>query len=142
MRENPIGYLCCLLIAVCGSVVWYIEMFRDGKVAQLWRRMNGSGQISRNVAAIGAPAITCISAIGLCIGLLDEVNAPGWLMFTLAALMFILLFTFAVSLLPIKFPRWVYADWQYAKRHGLLDDNGNIDQQAWTHHHANKKDLW
>ena len=97
MRENPIGYLCCLLIAVCGSVVWYIEMFRDGKVAQLWRRMNGSGQISRNVAAIGAPAITCISAIGLCIGLLDEVNAPGWLMFTLAALMFLLLFTFGVS---------------------------------------------
>ena len=63
-------------------------------------------------------------------------------MFTLAALMFLLLFTFAVSLLPIKFPRWVYADWQYAKRHGLLDENDNIDQEAWTRDHANQKDLW
>ena len=142
MRENLIGYLCCLVIALCGSVVWYVEMFRDGKVAQLWRRMNGSGQISRNVAAIGAPAITCMSTIGLCIGLLDEANAPGWLMFTLACLMFLLLLTFVVSLLPIRFPRWVYADWQYAKRHGLLDADGNIDQEAWERHQANKKGLW
>lgn len=138
MRENLIGYLCCLVIALCGSVVWYVEMFRDGKVAQLWRRMNGSGQISRNVAAIGAPAITCMSAIGLCIGLLGEVNAPGWLMLTLACLMFLLLLTFVVSLLPIRFPRWVYADWQYAKRHGLLDADGNIDQEAYEKHTKGK----
>ena len=78
--------------------------------------------------------MTCISAIGFCIGLLDEANAPGWLMFTLACLMFLLLFTFLVSLLPIRFPRWVYADWQYAKRHGLLDENGNIDQEAYEKH--------
>ena len=141
MRENPIGYLCCLVIALCGSVVWYVEMFRDGKVAQLWRRMNGSGQISRNVAAVGAPAMTCISAIGFCIGLLDEANAPGWLMFTLACLMFLLLFTFLVSLLPIRFPRWVYADWQYAKRHGLLDENGNIDQEAYEKH-TRRRGFW
>ena len=141
MRENLIGYLCCLVIALCGSVVWYVEMFRDGKVAQLWRRMNGSGQISRNVAAIGAPAITCMSAIGLCIGLLGEVNAPGWLMLTLACLMFLLLLTFVVSLLPIRFPRWVYADWQYAKRHGLLDADGNIDQEAYEKH-AKGKGIW
>ena len=141
MRENLIGYLCCLVSALCGSVVWYVEMFRDGKVAQLWRRMNGSGQISRNVAAIGAPAITCMSAIGLCIGLLGEVNAPGWLMLTLACLMFLLLLTFVVSLLPIRFPRWVYADWQYAKRHGLLDADGNIDQEAYEKH-AKGKGFW
>ena len=141
MRENLIGYLCCLVIALCGSVVWYVEMFRDGKVAQLWRRMNGSGQISRYVAAIGAPAITCMSAIGLCIGLLGEVNAPGWLMLTLACLMFLLLLTFVVSLLPIRFPRWVYADWQYAKRHGLLDADGNIDQEAYEKH-AKGKGFW
>ena len=141
MRENLIGYLCCLVIALCGSVVWYVEMFRDGKVAQLWRRMNGSGQISRNVAAIGAPAMTCMSAIGLCIGLLGEVNAPGWLMLTLACLMFLLLLTFVVSLLPIRFPRWVYADWQYAKRHGLLDADGNIDQEAYEKH-AKGKGFW
>ena len=55
-------------------------------------------------------------------------------MFTLACLIFLLLLTFVVSLLPIRFPRWVYADWQYAKRHGLLDENGNIDREAYEKH--------
>ena len=43
-----------------------------------------------------------------------------------------------IGLLPIKFPRWVYADWQYAKRHGLLDENGNIDQEAYEKHSEGK----
>ena len=43
-----------------------------------------------------------------------------------------------IGLLPIKFPRWVYADWQYAKRHGLLDENGNIDREAYEKHTKGK----
>ena len=48
----------------------------------------------------------------------------------------------AICAPAFKFPRWVYADWQYAKRHGLLDESGNIDQEAWARHRANQKDLW
>ena len=62
-------------------------------------------------------------------------------MFTLACLMFLLLFTFVLSLLPIRFPNSFYADWQYAKRHGLLDDDGNIDQEAYEKH-AKGKGFW
>ena len=62
-------------------------------------------------------------------------------MLTLVCLMFLLLLTFVVSLLPIRFPRWVYADWQYAKRHGLLDADGNIDQEAYEKH-AKGKGFW
>ena len=57
-------------------------------------------------------------------------------------ILFFLIPVILIGLLPIKFPRWVYADWQYAKRHGLLAEGGNIDQEAWALHHANKKDLW
>ncbi len=55
--------------------------------------------------------------------------------------MMLLLLVILIDLLPIKFPRWVYADWQYAKRHGLLDKNGNIDQEAYEKH-AGRKEFW
>ena len=116
-------------------------MFTDNKAAALWRRMNGEGRISKNWAAIGSPALTSIAFIYILLTLIEK-HAPDWLTFSLACLMMLLLLIILIGLLPIKFPRWVYADWQYAKRHGLLDDDGNIDQQAWTHHHANKNDLW
>ena len=55
--------------------------------------------------------------------------------------MLLLLLVILIGLLPIKFPRWVYADWQYAKRHGLLDTDGNIDQEAYENH-ADRKEFW
>ncbi len=55
--------------------------------------------------------------------------------------MMLLLLVILIGLLPIKFPRWVYADWQYAKRHGLLDDDGKIDQEAYEKH-AKGKGFW
>ena len=60
------------------------------------------------------------------------------LIFGLACLMMFLGLVILIGLLPIKFPRWVYADWQYAKRHGLLDENGNIDQEAYEKHTKGK----
>ena len=49
-------------------------------------------------------------------------------------ILFFLIPVILIGLLPIKFPRWVYADWQYARRHDLLDENGNIDREAYEKH--------
>ena len=104
MNENITLAIIGIGLGFFGAAVWYAEMFTDSKAANLWRRMNGKGRISRNYAAIGAPAFACIFLLGGILGLI--------------------------------------ADWQYAKRHGLLDDDGNIDREAWARHHANKRDLW
>ena len=122
------------------ATIWYAEMFTDSKAANLWRRMNGQGRISKNWAAIGSPAISSICFIYL-FSVLIEKLAPSWLIFGLACLMMLLLLVMIIGLLPIKFPRWVYADWQYAKRHGLLDADGNIDQEAYENH-ADRKEFW
>ena len=141
MKEHLFGILCALFIGTLGVVTWYAEMFTDNKAATLWRRMNGRGRISKNWAAIGSPALTSIAFIYILLTLTEK-HAPNWLAFSLACLMMLLGLIILIGLLPIKFPRWVYADWQYAKRHGLLDDDGNIDREAWARHHANKRDLW
>lgn len=57
---------------------------------------------------------------------LDLLGAPGWLPFSIGSWGLLLLITSLIALLPFKFPNYFYADRQYAKRHGLLDDKGNI----------------
>ena len=133
MNENITLAIIGIGMGFFGAAVWYTEMFTDSKAANLWRRMNGQGRISKNWAAIGSPALSSICFIFL-FSVLIEKQAPDWLIFGLACLMMLLLLVILIGLLPIKFPRWVYADWQYAKRHGLLDDDGNIDQEAYEKH--------
>ena len=141
MRDNLFGCLCAFIVGVFGAVTWCVEMFTDSKVAALWRQMNGQGRISKNWAAIGSPALTSICFTYLLFVLVEK-HAPDWLTFGLACLMMLFLLVILIGLLPIRFPRWVYADWQYAKRHGLLDEKGNIDQEAWACHKAERKGEW
>ena len=103
--------------------------------------MNGNGRISRNYAAIGAPAFACIFLLGGTLGIINYFQLPRIYTRTVAISILIFLSFFLIGLLPIKFPRWVYADWQYAKRHGLLDADGNIDQEAYENH-ADRKEFW
>ena len=140
MNENITLAIIGIGMGLFGAAVWYAEMFTDSKAANLWRRMNGQGRISKNWAAIGSPALSLICFIYL-FSVLIEKHAPDWLIFGLACLMMLLLLVILIGLLPIKFPRWVYADWQYAKRHGLLDENGDIDQEAYENH-ADRKEFW
>ena len=60
MKDNLLGCLCALILGVLGVGIWYAEMFTDSKAANLWRRMNGQGRISKNWAAIGSPALSSI----------------------------------------------------------------------------------
>ena len=141
MNENITLAIVGIGLGLLGAAMWYAEMFTDSKAANLWRRMNGKGRISRNCAAIGAPAFACIFLLGGTLGIINYFRLDGILPRIAAILILVFLSFFLIGLLPIKFPRWVYADWQYAKRHELLDENGNIDQEAYEKH-ANGREFW
>ena len=141
MNENIKLAIIGIGLGLLGAAIWYAEMFTDSKAANLWRRMNGKGRISRNYAAIGAPAFACSFLLGGTLGFINYFQPRGILPRIIAILILVLLTFFLIGLLPIKFPRWVYADWQYAKRHGLLDENGNIDQEAYEKH-TKGKEFW
>ena len=66
---------------------------------------------------------------------------PRALYFPCVYVSLLLVLATLIGLLPIRFPNVLYADWQYAKRHGLLDDNGNIDQEAYENH-ADRREFW
>ena len=134
MNENLKLAIVGIGMGLFGIALWYTEMFTDSKAANLWRRMNGQGKISRNYATIGAPAISIIFFIVGISGIVRYYHLPRiWLTGIAAVALFAATFLL-IGLLPIRFPRWVYADWQYAKRHGLLDENGNIDREAYEKH--------
>ena len=141
MDENITLAIIGIGMGFFGAAVWYAEMFTDSKDENLWLRMNGNGRISINYAAIGAPAFACIFLLGGTLGIANYFQLPEIWTRIAAILILIFLSFFLIGLLPIKFPRWVYADWQYAKRHGLLDADGNIDQEAYENH-ADRKEFW
>ncbi len=142
MNENLKLAIIGIGAGLFGIAVWYAEMFTDFKTANLWRRMNGKGKIGRNYAAVGAPAMACVFFFTGVSGIIRYSNLSRiWLTCVAAIVLFAASITL-IGLLPINFPNFMYPDWQYAKRHGLLDENGNIDQEAWARHQASRKDPW
>lgn len=141
MNENLKLAIVGIGLGLFGAAVWYVEMFTDSKAANLWRRMNGKGRMSRNYAAIGAPAMVIIFFVVGISGIVRYYNLPRVWLTGIAAVTLFAAACALITLLPIRFPRWVYADWQYARRHGLLDDNGNIDQEAYENH-ADRREFW
>jgi len=54
-----------------------------------------------------------------------QYDPPKWLFFCACIPVFLFPILFVVGFLPIKFPDCMYPEWQYAKRHGLLDEGKN-----------------
>ena len=143
MRSFVLTSICGLCLGVASLYVWYSEMFREGPASEMWRRMNGKSRVGKNFAAVSTPAFSCLCFVGVIAFFLERIFAPDFILVGAGYLMLLLLLVFFVGLLPIRFPDFVYADWQYAKRHGLLDEKGNIDQGAWACHHAQRRgDTW
>ena len=141
MTHDRIMPVATFLFGIFCMTMWYLEMFSDSRLGHILRTMTKSSLHSRNWSAICTPAF---SLMFIDVGVMStaEVNIiPRSLYFPCVYVSLFLVLVILIGLLPIRFPRWVYADWQYAKRHGLLDENGNIDQEAYEKH-TNGKEFW
>ena len=119
------------ILAALGFVTWYSTMFCDNPTADLWRRVGngfhlrmvlGTGRVAQNFSAVSVPAISAMFLFGVIGECGVELGAPSWFTFSFAALSLLLMIVAVIGFLPIKFPDYFYADWQYAKRHGLLEE--------------------
>ena len=136
------------ILGTLGLLMWYMRMFCDNPTAELWRSMGngyrlrrilGTGRASQNFTAVSFPAISTAFLLMAPAKFAEALGAPTWLIVSLVGVSMLLMIAAFIAIIPFKYPDCFYEDWQYAKRHGLLDNNGKIDREAWERHKAEKQ---
>ena len=122
MRDPIMTVVVPRVFGVVGFGVWYASMFVDNQFADVLRRESRKGWFWRNVEAVCLPLFSVLMVLFAIAKLAEAMGAPEWFLFCMALLMLCLMVPGVSSFLPIKFPDRFYADWQYAKRHGLLEE--------------------
>ena len=122
MRDPIMTVVGPLVFGVVGFGVWYASMFVDNQFADVLRRESRKGWFWRNVEAVCLPLFSVLMVLFAIAKLAEAMGAPEWFLFCMALLVLCLMVPGVSSFLPIKFPDRFYADWQYAKRHGLLEE--------------------
>lgn len=142
MKYDDVMPVLTFLFGIFCMTMWYLEMFSDSRLGRILGTMTKPSLRGRNWSAISTPAFSLAFIDTGVMTFAEHGIFPRVLYTPCVYISILLILLILIGLLPIKFPRWVYADWQYAKRHDLLDESGNIDQEAWALHHANKENLW
>ena len=141
------------ILGMLGLLMWYMRMFCDNPTAELWRRVGigfrlrrilGTGRAAQNFSAVSFPAISMAFLLMAPVKCAEALGAPTWLLVSLAGVCMLLMIAALVAIIPFKYPDCFYEDWQYAKRHGLLEeekagkkssqnrDSGGVDRHVGT----------
>lgn len=119
------------IFGTLGLFTWYMRMFCDNPTAELWRRVGigfrlrrilGTGRAAQNFSAVSFPAISTAFLLAVPLKCAEALGAPTWLIVSLAGVCMLLMIAALVAIIPFKYPDCFYEDWQYAKRHGLLEE--------------------
>ena len=114
-----------LILFLIGLFIWCSETYSDAQIAVFWRDMS-SDFYSKRGASIRRLAWT-LAAISSGTGvLLNSAGAPHSLVLITVIFTFFFLLIAVLYFLPLPVPRCLDAQWQWHKRHGLIDENGKI----------------
>ena len=116
-----------IVITIFGIFViytWWGETYSDSREAYLGQ-INPQWGMSRSMAAMTYPCMGIASTlIGISM-LLKRAGAPGFVWFPLSFIAVFFLFIGFAYVLPFPLPRLIDSRYQFMKRNGLLDDNGD-----------------
>ena len=103
---------------------WWVQTYTDSWVAEFGRSISRE-RMTKNMAAMTCPCMGIVSTlIGISM-LLKRAGTPGFVWFSLSFIALFFLFTGFVYVLPFPLPRFADSRYQFMKRNGLLDDNGD-----------------
>lgn len=118
-----------LAIGLFGLYSWYVETYTDSPIAALWREMGGRNTRETSSSSLASPIIsTGLLLLALCALISTPFSRNStlrmFLLFvvTLGCQLIIIGF---ICFFPFPVPRWADARYQYMKRHGMLDKNGD-----------------
>ena len=116
-----------ILLIIIGPLIiysWWVQTYTDSWVAEFGRSISRE-RMTKNMAAMTYPcmSIAC-TLIGISM-LLKRAGAPGFVWFPLSFIALFFLFIGALYILPFPLPRLIDSRYQFMKRNGLLDDNGD-----------------
>lgn len=118
------GEIVITIFGIFGIYTWWVQTYTDSWVAELGRSISRE-RMTKNMAAMTCPCMSiAFTLIGISM-LLKRAGAPGFVWFSLSFIALFFLFTGFVYVLPFPLPRFADSRYQFMKRNGLLDDNGD-----------------
>ena len=92
--------------------------------SHLWRGILRE-RLTKNMAAVTYPCMGIASTLAGIGMLSDRFGAPEFIMVSISFIALFFLFIGFVYILPFPLPRFADSRYQFMKRNGLLDDNGD-----------------
>lgn len=103
---------------------WWVQTYTDSWVADLWRGILRE-RLTKNMAAVTYPCMGIASTLAGIGMLSDRFGAPEFIMVSISFIALFFLFIGFAYVLPFPLPRFADSRYQFMKRNGLLDDNGD-----------------
>lgn len=116
-----------ILLIIIGPLIiysWWVQTYTDSWVADLWRGILRE-RLTKNMAAVTYPCMGIASTLAGIGMLSDRFGAPEFIMVSISFIALFFLFIGFVYILPFPLPRFADSRYQFMKRNGLLDDNGD-----------------
>ena len=116
-----------ITVIIMGPLIiysWWVQTYTDSWVADLWRGILRE-RLTKNMAAMTYPCMGIASTLAGINMLSDRFGAPEFIMVSISFIALFFLFIGVVYILPFPLPRLIDSRYQFMKRNGLLDDNGD-----------------
>ena len=115
-----------LLFGLAILVAWHMQTFTDTSYGQNLRFISTTLHTHPKSDAIGFPATGVVFIFAAIVIICNELKLPN---LVINSLLILTLLVILISLIwrfsPLPIPRWADARYQYMKRHGMLDKNGD-----------------
>lgn len=123
MNSEPTSHPNGLLLfgGVVGMACWYYKMFHASEDTSASDR-SGFHWVPKNFYSVMLPSYSTLMILVPVVAWFDQFDPPKWLFICASVPVFLLLILCVVGCFPFKFPDCLYPQWQYAKRHGLLEE--------------------
>ena len=116
-----------ILLIIIGPLIiysWWVQTYTDSWVVDLWRGILRE-RLTKNMAAVTYPCMGIASTLAGINMLSDRFGAPEFIMVSISFIALFFLFIGVVYILPFPLPRLIDSRYQFMKRNGQLDDNGD-----------------